>query len=136
MGNFYLEEVVKSGQQVNRLFNFLGVETGEITPEKALLKLKCRSEFLQGGNVVAGGVLATLMDEAMAHVVLSNLSDEEKTATIDLTVSYLRAVGPEDVLTAEARLVRRGRRVINVEAEIRLASGKVAARAMASFMVI
>ena len=131
----YLEKVKKPGQQINRLFNFLEVEIGEISKEKAELGLKAKKDFLQGGCIVAGGILATMLDEAMAHVVLANLSEGEKTVTIDMNVSYLKAVNDSDYLLAEGRIIRRGRRVIYVEADIRLESGAVAAKATASFLV-
>ena len=57
-----------------------------------VLRLACKPEFVQGAGAVAGGVVAALADEAMAHVVLANLAEGQKTATIEMTVRYFRPV--------------------------------------------
>jgi uncharacterized protein (TIGR00369 family) len=131
----YLDAVRQAGQTVNPLFAFLGMVVETIEPDRAVLRLPFRPELIQGGGVVAGGVLAVLLDETMAHAVLGGNKPGHKTTTVNLSVSYLRPAGSGADLTCEARVVKRGGRVLFVEAEAR--SGDVeAARATASFLLL
>jgi len=131
----YLEDVAKPGQTVNPLFAFLGVEFKEAGREKARLELPFRPEFIQGGGVAAGGILATLADEAMAHVVMANLEQGQRTATIEMSVRYFRPV-LKGIMVAEAVVVNRGRRIMGVEAQVADGEGRLLAKASASFMVL
>ena len=132
----YLEQVRKPGQTVNPLFRFLGVEVEHISPERAVLGLVMKDEFIQGAGVAAGGVLATLMDEAMAHAAIANLKEGEGTTTVELSVRYLKACRSGDALRAEARVAKRGNSLITVEGDITNGQGELTAKALASFMVL
>lgn len=125
----------EADQTVNPLFRFLGVEVEEISPGRAVLRLLVKPELIQGAGVAAGGVLATLLDEAMAHAVLAGNAPDQLTTTVDMNVSYLRPVNREATLTCEARVTKRGSRVVFTEATLR-ANGLDAARATASFLIV
>lgn len=131
----YLDAVRQPGQTVNPLFAFLGVDIKEAGPDRAVLELPFRPEFIQGAGAVAGGVVAALADEAMAHVVLANLAAGQKTATVEMTVRYFRPV-LESGLTAVAVLVNKGRRIISAEALVTDAKNRQVAKAGGSFFVL
>jgi len=131
----YLEAVLKPGQAVNPLFAFLGISVVEIGPERVVLHLPFRPEFIQGAGAVAGGIVAALADEAMAHVVLANLGTEEKTATIEMTMRYFRPVLSSG-LSATATLVNKGRRIISAEVLVADDAGRLVGKAGGSFFVI
>jgi uncharacterized protein (TIGR00369 family) len=131
----YLSAVRQESQTVNRLFGYLGIRVVEITPVHAVLALPFREEFLQGASSLAGGIQAALMDEAMAHAVLAGLEPDRQTVTMDLHMRYLRPAGRSS-LRAEARIVRRGGRVVVVEGEIQNDAGEAVSLATASFLII
>lgn len=124
-----------AGQGVNPLFRFLGVNVVKIEPDETILHLPFRGDFIQGGGVVAGGVIATLADETMAHLVLANLKDGQKTATIEINVRYLRPVFAGDI-RAVAVVVHRGGAVLSTQASVYDEKERLVARAGASFFVI
>ena len=134
MPKAYLEAVRQPDQSVNPLFAFLGLAVDVFEPDRAVLRLDCRPELIQGARLVAGGILAALLDESMAHAVLAGNGPGQKTTTVDLSVSYLRPVRADDCLVCEAVVRKRGNRVIFVEACARVAAKEVA-RATASFLV-
>ena len=131
----YLEKVRERDQTVNPLFRYLGVIVEQISTENTILRLPLKHDFIQGAGVVAGGILAALADEAMAHVVLANLDEGQSTATIEMNIRYLRPV-KEGEISAAARLVKTGRQIITVAAEVRDEKNSLLADAGASFMVI
>lgn len=133
----YIEEITRPDQSVNPLFSMLGIQVEQLDREAVRLRLPFREGLIQGGGVVAGGVLATLLDEAMAHAVLVRLDMEggERTATVDMNVSFLAAVKHGTDLAAEARVVKDGSRVFFTEGTV-FAGEKPVAKASASFLVL
>lgn len=135
MPNEYLENVQKEGQKVNPLFAFFGVEVEEIAPDRAVLHLPVKSELIQGAGFAAGGILATLLDETMAHAVLAGNRPGELTTTVNMNVTYLRPVNKGANLVCQASVTKRGGRVVFAEAVLR-SDGFEAARATASFLIV
>ena len=99
------------------------------------MRLPFRPDFIQGGGLIAGGIIATLADEAMAHAALANLNPGETTATIEMNIRYLKGCASGDI-TATASLIKKGRRVFTLQAEITDANNQCLAQAGASFMVL
>lgn len=132
----YLKDVARPGQDVNPLFTHFGIRVVGISPDGAVLAMDPHPGAVQGAGVVAGGVLATLLDEAMAHAVIARLADTgvQGAATATMSVEYHHAVGPDEPLIARARVVKNGSRILFVEGEV-LAGERVAARATATFTV-
>ena len=108
----YLKKVQLPGQSVNPLFAFLGVIIEQISRERVVMRLPFRPDFIQGGGLIAGGIIATLADEAMAHAALANLNPGETTATIEMNIRYLKGCASGDI-TATASLIKKGRRVVH-----------------------
>jgi uncharacterized protein (TIGR00369 family) len=131
----YLQEIKESDQTVNPLFKYLGIVVEQISPENTVLRLPLNHEFRQGAGVVAGGILATIADEAMAHAVLANLDEGQSTATVEMNMRYLRPVKDGEI-SAVARITRKGRQIITVDAEVRDGKKSLLATAGASFIVM
>jgi uncharacterized protein (TIGR00369 family) len=131
----HLNKVNKSSWTDNPLFQYLGIIPEHISAEKAILRLPIKYEFNQDAGVVAGGILATIADEAMAHVVLANLKEDQSTATIEMNIRYLRSI-KEGEINAEGRIIKKGRRIITVAAEVRDGKNSLLANAGASFIII
>jgi uncharacterized protein (TIGR00369 family) len=131
----YLKKVQQPGQNVNPLFAYMGVVVEKLSPESVVLRLPFRPDFIQGGGMIAGGIIATLADEAMAHAALINLNPGETTATIEMNIRYLKGCASGEI-TATASLIKKGRRVITLQAEIINENNQSVALAGASFMVL
>jgi uncharacterized protein (TIGR00369 family) len=77
-------------------------------------------------------VTATLIDTAMAFAVRTRLDNSEATATIDLTIHYLRP-HTEGMITCTAKTVRAGKRIFTVSAEVHNAEGKLIATGLSTY---
>ncbi|WP_035250896.1 PaaI family thioesterase [Desulfocurvus vexinensis] len=132
----YLDALQQPGQTVNPLFATLGVEVEHVTDGEATLRLPPNAGLVQGGGVVAGGVLATLADEAMAHAVIGGLAEGLITATVECSVRFLSPARPGAALRARAVVVRRGRTIVFAEASVTDSDGRLLARASGSFLVM
>jgi len=134
MSNIYLDLVKSENQQVNKLFRFLGVKVVKISPDEVIISLPLSDNFTQGNGVIAGGIISTLMDEAMAHVVMANIGETTNIATIDMTVRFLKPA-KGDELTARATVKKLGRKIVFAHAVV--TDGKVTvADSDASFIIL
>ena len=89
---FSEERARYAAERLNELpfAKLLGMRLTDIRPNEATVEIAMRDDLRQPSGVLHGGVTATLIDTAMAFAVRTYLDDTEPTATIDLTVHYLR----------------------------------------------
>lgn len=110
----------------------LGIELAEIGSGEAVMKLKMRDELSQPHGVMHGGATASLIDSAMAFAIISVLAEDEKATTVDLTVHYLRPVSKGEI-TCRAKVLRAGKRLITVSADVENEEGKLVATALSTY---
>lgn len=113
--------------------HLLGIELDEVSNGTAKLGFDIRKELTQNHGVVHGGAIASLIDSATAFAIISLLAPKEKVTTVDLTISYLRPLTKGRV-TAVAKVVRAGRRLFVVSAEVLDSDGKLAATALSTYI--
>ena len=129
---------------------FAGPEGSDPTPLHELMRLRALARdqdsvtismeltdlfrgFSEGS--IHGGMLATFADVASAVALTGYDRESEIPVTTDLHVRYYRQPrsGP---LTAEARVVHRGRRLLGTECVVRDAEQRVLARTTATYMLV
>jgi uncharacterized protein (TIGR00369 family) len=87
------------------------------------------------GGIVAGQAMTALADTTMVLALASHFGGFRPVATVDLTMSFMRAIKSSDVL-CEARVRRAGRSLAFVYAELRAADDlQIAAVANGTFAV-
>lgn len=111
----------------------LGIELDDISSGSASLALDVRKELKQNHGVVHGGVIASLIDTATAFAIITLLDPKEKVTTVDLAISYLRPV-TDGRLRAAAKVVRAGKRLFVVSAEVFDKAGKLTATALSTYI--
>jgi uncharacterized protein (TIGR00369 family) len=86
-----------------------------------------------GGGMAHGGIIATLLDEAMGKVCRFR---EVRAVTAELTVEYLKPVNVEHEIVVEAfEQEQKGRNLFQV-GEIRNTAGEILARGRGRFVVV
>ncbi|HXN53542.1 MAG TPA: PaaI family thioesterase [Candidatus Acidoferrum sp.] len=87
-----------------------------------------------GGGMAHGGIIATLLDEAMGKVCRFR---EVRAVTAELTVEYLKPVSVQDEIIVEGweETERKGRNLFHA-GEVRNSAGDVLARGKARFVII
>ena len=111
----------------------LGIEVDSVEPGHAVLSMKLRDDLMRNNAIAHGGAIATLIDSAMAIAIMALLEENERTVTVDLTIHYLRPIS-EGTTRASARVVRAGRRVITVSAELFDHNEKLSATAISTYL--
>ena len=111
----------------------LGLKLESIKPGEATLSLEIRDDFMQNNGVVHGGVIASLIDSTTAFSIIPLLDREERITTVDLTINYLRPIVSGSV-SATARVLREGRRVIVTSADVFDSAGNLASTALSTYL--
>lgn len=106
--------------------NVVGLELEEVRTDYARMRLPYRDELDQPAGAVHGGALATLIDTVVVPAVGQAYDVGWVYLTIQMDVRFLGAVKGEDAI-AEGWVDRRGRTLVFCRAEVRTASGKLAA---------
>ncbi|MEJ7622631.1 MAG: PaaI family thioesterase [Pyrinomonadaceae bacterium] len=110
----------------------IGMKFVDLQLDTAVIKIEMREDLRQPSGVLHGGVTATLIDTAMAFAVRTRLPIDVATATIDLTVHYLRP-HTGGTFTCTAKIVRAGKRIFTVAADVENEDGKLIATALSTY---
>jgi uncharacterized protein (TIGR00369 family) len=125
----------------NKCFGCGGDNAGgmNLTFEQDNVNRKIVGRFVLGeryqgwGGFAHGGIIATLLDEAMGKVCRFR---EIRAVTAELTVEYLKPVNVQSEIVVEGRETEQKGRNIFVTGEIRNGVGEVLARGKRRFVVI
>lgn len=99
-----------------------------------VLGLQAEDHHLNPSGTVMGGLLATLVDAALAAGIRRDAADEVEIATVSLTTDYLRAAPAGAWLEARTEVERLGGRLAFADCSVR-ADGDEVVRARAVFAV-
>ncbi|MFN2532319.1 MAG: PaaI family thioesterase [Pyrinomonadaceae bacterium] len=111
----------------------LGIRLQNVGFGRAVLAMEVTDKLKQNDGIVHGGAIASLIDSATAFAILPLLGEGERTTTIDLTINFLRPLSSGSA-TATATLLRAGRRIISVSAEVHNDEGKLVASALSTYL--
>ena len=105
----------------------LGIKIDEAQPNFCRVVLPYKPKICTAGGVIHGGAIATLIDTAGVLAAWSKASRQvTRGATASLSVSYLSAAHSTDLI-AEGTVMRRGRRLVFVDVDVRSAdAGRIA----------
>src|SRR4030065_16727 len=98
------KKIVDSMYEVDWFSQWLGIERGLIEPGHCILRVKIRKEMLNGMGSAHGGICFSFADSALAFA--SNAHGRLSVA-LDCNISFPVAVKEGDVLTCEAKALRR-----------------------------
>lgn len=118
---------------------YLGIRVEEMAEGRSRLRLPVRPELCNPASIsVHGGVLSSLVDAAAGAALLSmarGQADYAGQTTVELNVSYLSAAPGRGDLVAEGRVLRLGRTLAVVEAEVRSEEGELVVKGRGAFKV-
>ncbi|MEO6341096.1 MAG: PaaI family thioesterase [Caulobacteraceae bacterium] len=92
-------------------------------------------EFLQGLNVIQGGIVTSMLDFAMAFAGLSRVVEGTHFGTVSMTTNFMRPVTPGRYV-CRGRVIRQGARMIFADAELMKAGEDRAVAAASGVMAI
>ncbi|WP_054954803.1 PaaI family thioesterase [Paenibacillus dakarensis] len=127
----YIQEMSKAAEPT--FWGYLGCEMESVSVEEVVITLDVQPHHMNMMGIVHGGVLSSLMDNAMGIAVMFNRPGES-TVTSNLNVHFLTPAR-EGKLTVKAHIVHRTRRSMTVESRIIHENGELVAISTGSFRV-
>lgn len=130
-----LEARIRSGKALSESMGDFHV-TGWVAERKLLqAAFTVRREYCHSnGRIAQGGFITAWLDAAMAHAVMHDTDHAQTVFSLEIKVSFYEKVGPGPG-RVEAHVIRRGRRVVFLEAALFNAEGKLAAEATLTGML-
>jgi acyl-CoA thioesterase len=119
-------ELLKNKEQTEPIAKFLGMELAELKPGYAKITLTLKPEHLNFNGLVFGGIIMCLADQAFAYGMNSLVIPSIAT---NFSIQLIAGAKVGDVLTAECRPLKSGRRVGFAEMTVTDQSGKLIAKA-------
>ena len=115
----------------------LGGEVLEFDKENdaALIRFTADKSLCNADGGIQGGFICGMLDAAMANAVFCRLGEVAIVASLEIKVSYLE-VSRQGELFAHANVVRFGKTITFLEAELRDADNKLLATASSTARVI
>ncbi len=112
----------------------LGITIEEIEADRAVLAMPFKEELVTMGDVVHGGAISSLIDTAAtaAAWATDEVPESPSGATVALSINFISAARACD-LRAEARVVRRGRKLSFCEIDARDPEGTLVANGIATY---
>lgn len=111
----------------------LGLEFVTAERGAATFALEAREELTRMGGILHGGVIVSLLDTAAAFAAHTLLEPGTQTVTVDLTVHFLRPVSAGRI-ESRARVLRAGRRILVINAEVTDPTGVLIATATTTYV--
>lgn len=115
------------------LADLLGLEVEAIEDGASRVTLDVREALTNPYGGLHGAALYALADTGMGAAIVADLGDDERMATIEIKISYLRPV-TRGTVTCETTLLNRGRSVAYLESDLEN-DGRRVARASGSFSI-
>ena len=111
-----------------------GFELEAAEPGRAVVRMRVASKHKQVHGVVHGGVLASLADTAGGLATYMVVPPGTWVATVEMKINFLEPVDRGSV-TAEARVLRKGKNFAVVDCDVLDATGRLAAKALMTFSI-
>jgi uncharacterized protein (TIGR00369 family) len=116
--------------------SLLGMALVEVEHGRAVFTVTPDESLFNPIGAVHGGVVCTLLDSALGCALHTTLPAGKGYTSVEIKVSYLKAVRPSSgLLTATGRVVRVGSRVGFTEGEVTDASGAIVATASSTLLL-
>ncbi len=129
--NYLGKEVTDSRSEAG---NWLRFTLEQIEKGSAVLTMEVRKEMTNPYGNIHGGMMSMVIDEAIGWAVVS-LDTELHYTSLTLNVDFLYAIKEGARLRAESKVLRTGKKIINVECHVYDMEGNVLARANSNLIV-
>lgn len=116
-------------------WKLLGMKTGAGVDGKLGVELEVSENLIQVYGNIHGGVIASVLDSAIAVAINQQLGPGEGAVTVEIKINYLRPVS-KGKIRGEGSVIQKGRKIIVAQGEIRDESGQMVAFGTATFMRI
>jgi uncharacterized protein (TIGR00369 family) len=114
----------------------VGIVADVLEPDHVRLRLPWDPSNVTIGDMVHGGAIATLADLTVMAAAWSGAPAPQslRGVTVSMALDYLAPARSTDLIGV-GRVLRRGRSLVNCEADVVLPSGELVAKAIATYKI-
>ncbi|MGN7356098.1 PaaI family thioesterase [Paenibacillus sp. SAF-054] len=127
-----LEQMIARGE--NTFWSYLGCEFVSADEDKIVIALDAKEHHTNSMGIIHGGVLTSLMDQAMGMAATA-AKDQDSCVTTNINVHFTSAM-KTGRLTVTARILHMAGRSMTTEARIHDSEGTLGCLATGTFRVI
>jgi uncharacterized protein (TIGR00369 family) len=113
----------------------LGMQVVAIETDRARLSVEFRPDLTQPAGLLHGGVFATLIDTAAAQAIASTIAPGFSFVTIQLDTKYFAPLR-DGLIEADARIVRKGKRIVHIDTQVRDPRDKLLAQGWCCYTIL
>ena len=126
-----LREFIERGETCP-YYTLLNMKILEVKDGYARLTMKLEEKHLQFLKTVHGGAVASLADSAAAWATVGSSGLETIPVTVEMKINFLAPV-ESGLLTAEARIVHKGKTISLSDVEVKDNEGRLIAKSLVTY---
>ena len=128
------DDIVRQAIASSPLARLLAMDVVALECDRARIRLPFRSEVTTVGDLVHGGAISALVDVAATAAVwtAADMARNPRGTTIGFSLNFLAPARGQD-LTADARVVQRGRTICVCDVQVEDAGDRAVARALVTY---
>jgi uncharacterized protein (TIGR00369 family) len=115
--------------------NLIGFEIKEVATGRAVTTLQSGPQHANPMGTLHGGILCDISDAAMGISLATTLEPNQSFTTVELKINFFRPVWTSK-LTAEAKVLQRGKTTAYVECTVTDENSKLVAKASSTCMIL
>ena len=116
-------------------YQFMGIRLTNVGWGRSEIRMRVSGEVTQLSGFAHGGVAASLVDSAVGLALCTIIDQGTAITTIDLQVNFLAPAKPGS-LTAQGRIVHKGKRTAVGDCQVRDGSGRLVSRGTATYLIL
>lgn len=129
-----IEEMIQGKIPISPIAQLLGFKITDYCDGCTTIEMEVTEKYWNALDTLHGGVYCDLADAAMGFSFFTTLEDDETYTTVDLKITFLRAI-KSGKLIALSKIVKRGKRLGYIECELVNEEGKLVAKASSTCIV-
>ena len=126
-----LRDLIKRGETCP-YYALLNMKIREVKDGYARLTMELEEKHLQFLKTVHGGAIASLADSAAAWATVGSAGLETIPVTVEMKINFLAPV-ESGLLTAEARIVHKGKTISLSDVEVKDNKGRIVAKSLVTY---
>lgn len=122
-------------QKLSHYRDLIGEQVVRAESGETEVQIPVKPFLLNRSRVVHGGVICTLMDEAIGWAVYNTVGEGSQVMTAELKTNFL-AAATSGTITGRGRVVRQGKHLVVGEGDVLDQDGRLLARGLGTWMIV